>query len=125
MLVQAYSFTSHPIADALVRAHRRGVEVQAILDRSKRTQKYNTADMLVRVGIPVLIDASHAIAHNKVMIIDNDVGVTGSFDFTKAAEERNAENLLIIRNKQITALHVGNWRLDKDHSSPFYPQALR
>ncbi len=95
VLVQAYSFTSQPIAEALVRAHRRGVEVQAILDKSQSTQKYTAADVLVQAGISVLIDASHAIAHNKVMIVDNQTLITGSFNFTKAAEERNAENLLI------------------------------
>ena len=60
VLVQAYSFTSEPIAEALVRAGARGVRVQVILDKSQRTQKYTSAILLVRVGIPVLIDASHA-----------------------------------------------------------------
>jgi phosphatidylserine/phosphatidylglycerophosphate/cardiolipin synthase-like enzyme len=119
VFVQAYSFTSEPIAEALVRAHGRGVEVQAILDRSQRTQKYTAADLLIRGDILVLIDASHAIAHNKVMIIDNDVVVTGSFNFTKAAEERNAENLLIIRSKELAARYVNNWWIHQRHSTHF------
>ena len=48
-------------------------------------------------GIPVWIDYRHAIAHNKIMIIDKQTLVTGSFNFTKAAEEKNAENLLVIK----------------------------
>jgi len=83
ILVQAYSFTSAPIAKALLNAHRRGVKVEVILDRSQRTQKYSSATFLSNQGIPVKIDAQHAIAHNKVMIIDGETVITGSFNFTK------------------------------------------
>ena len=63
VLVQAYSFTSAPITKALVDAHRRGVTVQVILDRSQRTEKYLSADFVAHAGIPTYIDAAHAIAH--------------------------------------------------------------
>ena len=109
ILVQAYSFTSVPIADALIRARKRGVKVQVLLDRSQRTQKYSTVDLLISAGLPTLIDAAHAIAHNKVIIIDNEVVITGSFNFTKAAEERNVENLLIIRSKELAYQYARNW----------------
>jgi phosphatidylserine/phosphatidylglycerophosphate/cardiolipin synthase-like enzyme len=118
VLVQAYSFTSEPIAEALVRAHARGVEVQVLLDKSQRTQKHTAADLLIRAGIPVFIDASHAIAHNKVMIVDNESVITGSFNFTKAAEERNAENLLTIYSKQLAARYTANWQIHQLHSTP-------
>jgi phosphatidylserine/phosphatidylglycerophosphate/cardiolipin synthase-like enzyme len=57
ILVQAYSFTSAPIAKALVDAHRRGVEMKVILDRSNRTAHYSAATLLAHAGIPVWIDA--------------------------------------------------------------------
>jgi phosphatidylserine/phosphatidylglycerophosphate/cardiolipin synthase-like enzyme len=79
VLVQAYSFTSTPIAKALLEAHKRGVQVQVILDKSQRTEKYSEADFLVNVGIPTRIDAQHAIAHNKIMVIDGATVITGSF----------------------------------------------
>ena len=104
VLVQAYSFTSAPIAKAVVDAHKRGVKVQVILDRSQRTEKYSSADFLAHAGVPVQIDEKHAIAHNKIMIIDGQTIITGSFNFTKSAEERNAENLLIIRSKELSRL---------------------
>jgi phosphatidylserine/phosphatidylglycerophosphate/cardiolipin synthase-like enzyme len=116
ILVQAYSFTSAPIAEALVKAHKRGVKVQVILDRSQRTQKYSSATFLVNSGIPTRIDAAHAIAHNKVMIIDNEIVITGSFNFTKAAEEKNAENLLVIRNRELAARYADNWHHHDGHS---------
>ena len=70
ILVQAYTFTSVPIAKALVDAHKRGVNIQMILDKSQRTEKYSSADFVQHAGIPIRIDAQHAIAHNKVMVID-------------------------------------------------------
>jgi phosphatidylserine/phosphatidylglycerophosphate/cardiolipin synthase-like enzyme len=79
ILVQAYSFTSAPIAKALLDAHTRGVQVQVILDKSQRTEKYSSADFLANQGVPTKIDANHAISHNKVIIIDGEAVITGSF----------------------------------------------
>lgn len=116
VLVQAYYFTSAPIAEALLRAHQRGVRVRVILDRSQRTQKYSSADFLLNAGIETLIDAEHAIAHNKIMVIDGVTVLTGSFNFTKAAQERNAENLLIIRDPELAKRYLTNWESHKSHS---------
>jgi phosphatidylserine/phosphatidylglycerophosphate/cardiolipin synthase-like enzyme len=88
ILVQAYSFTSAPIAKALLDAHKRGVQVQVILDKSQRTEKYSSADFMANQGVPTMIDAQHAISHNKAMIIDGETVLTGSFNFTKAAQEK-------------------------------------
>jgi len=93
ILVQAYSFTSTPIAKALVDAHKRGVKVEAILDKSQRKDSYTEATFLANMGVPTFIDSIHTIAHNKVMIIDKETVITGSFNFTKAAEEKNAERV--------------------------------
>jgi phosphatidylserine/phosphatidylglycerophosphate/cardiolipin synthase-like enzyme len=98
ILVQAYSFTSAPIAKALIDASKRGVKIHAVLDKSNETQKYSAATFLFNAGIETQIDDQHAIAHNKIMIIDNTTVITGSFNFTKAAEERNAENLLVMKD---------------------------
>jgi phosphatidylserine/phosphatidylglycerophosphate/cardiolipin synthase-like enzyme len=117
ILVQAYSFTSAPIAKALLKAHRRGVKVQAILDKSQKTQKYSSASFLANSGIPTYIDDKHAIAHNKIILIDRAVVITGSFNFTKAAEEKNAENLLIIRSQELAKPYLKNWQRHRDHSA--------
>ena len=93
VLVQAYSFTSAPIAKALVEAKKRGVKIQAILDKSQRREKYTEADFLLHAGVPTWIDAKHAIAHNKIMVIDSHTVLTGSFNFTKAAEEKQRGKL--------------------------------
>jgi hypothetical protein len=93
ILVQAYGFSSKNIADALIAAKNRGVNVKVILDKSQRKQKYSLLYYIVDAGIPVWIDMKPAIAHNKVMIIDDKEVITGSFNFTDAAQKRNAEKL--------------------------------
>jgi phosphatidylserine/phosphatidylglycerophosphate/cardiolipin synthase-like enzyme len=125
ILVQAYSFTSAPIAKALLDAHKRGVQVQVILDKSQRTEQYSSADFLANQGVPTMIDANHAIAHNKIMIIDGETVLTGSFNFTKAAQEKNAENLLIIRDPALAAQYMQNWEAHRQHSQPYVGRGVR
>ena len=119
VLVQAYSFTSKPIAEALIAAHKRGVNVKVLLDKSQLHGKGSKLDLLAKAGIPVMIDTKHAIAHNKVMIIDGVAVLTGSFNFTNAAEDKNAENLLIIRDKAIARKYRANWNTHNRHSEPY------
>ena len=119
ILVQAYSFTSKKIAKALADAHSRGVSIQIILDKSQRTARYSAASYTSRNGIPTFIDRKHAIAHNKVMIIDNVMVITGSFNFTKAAEEGNAENLLIVRSSALAKVYKENWNYHRWHSEKY------
>ena len=119
ILVQAYSFTSAPIAKALVDAKKRGVKVQVILDKSQRTERYSSADFVQRAGVATFIDAKHAIAHNKIMVIDGQTILTGSFNFTKAAEEKNAENLLVIQDAALAAKYTANWQAHLKHSEAY------
>jgi phosphatidylserine/phosphatidylglycerophosphate/cardiolipin synthase-like enzyme len=90
VLVQASSFTSAPIARALTNAHKQGIKVEAILDKSQRSERYTSATYLKNAGIPVYIDSVHAIAHSKIMILDRETVITGSFNFTRAAEKLQA-----------------------------------
>ena len=108
--IQAYSFTSAPIAAALKRAQKRGVDVKVILDKSQLSQKYSSATFLRNAGIEVVIDTKPAIAHNKVMIFDDRAVFTGSFNFTKSAQERNAENGILIRgDAALVESYARNW----------------
>ena len=119
ILVQAYSFTSASIAQALVEAQKHGVKIEVILDKSNVTDKYSAAVFLLHAGIPTRIDAAHAIAHNKIIVIDGETVITGSFNFTKAAEEKNAENLLIISDKSLAEKYIANWNLHASHSAVY------
>ena len=119
ILVQAYSFTSAPIAGALVEASRSGVRVEAVLDKSNKTANYSEATFLKNANVPTWIDGKHAIAHNKIIIIDGNTVITGSFNFTKAGEESNAENLLIIQSAELAARYIANFQEHKAHAEWF------
>jgi len=109
--VQAYGFTSQPIIEAVGNAKGRGLEVKVILDKVNETEKQgNGAKYLRGKNIDVLIDSKVAIAHNKVMVIDGKNIITGSFNFTKSAQDRNAENVLIILDDSTVAKkYITNW----------------
>jgi len=109
VLVQAYSFTSMPIAKALVSAKQRGVSVQVILDKSQRSERYSGATFLANAGIRTLIDEQPSIAHSKVIIIDGVSVITGSFNFTRSAQQYNAENLIVIRDGSLAQHYTENW----------------
>ncbi len=121
VLIQAYSFTSKGISKALLDAHKRGVHTEILLDKSNRSKsaKYSAADFTAHAGIPTYIDSAHAIAHNKIMIIDKSIVITGSFNFKRAAEEHNAENLLIIHDGKLAQLYIQNWEGHKKHSEVY------
>ena len=122
ILVQAFSFTNRDIADALIRAHRRGIDVQVIADR-EQTDSMESAALrsLVQAGLAVFTDAEHSAAHNKVIVIDQNARqptlITGSFNFTFAAQFRNAENVLVLRdNREIARAFYRNWRQHREHA---------
>jgi phosphatidylserine/phosphatidylglycerophosphate/cardiolipin synthase-like enzyme len=117
--VQAYSFTNPLIVQALADARLRGVDVIVVLDKSNRTQRSSVAELAQRAGIPTLIDDRHAIAHNKIMIIDDRIVITGSYNFSRAAEKSNAENLVIIESAPIARKYQQNWQKHHQHSKPF------
>ena len=116
VLVQAYSFGSLPIAQALIDAHKRGVRVQVLLDPSHAEDKKNLGDFIARAGIPVKIDAAHAKAHNKIMVIDEEIVITGSYNFHPSSEDKVAENLVIVTSKDLAAAYVKNWQQHAEHS---------
>jgi len=126
VLVQAYSFTHRRIAEALVSARNRGVDVAVIADH-EQTRANDAAAIrnIVRSGVPLLLDSLHAAAHNKVIVIDagdqDCAVVTGSYNFTYNAQHRNAENAVILRgNPPLCEAFRDNWLHHKAHSIPHH-----
>ena len=117
VLVQAYGFTHNAIAQALIRAQSRGVVVRVVLDeKSDNTNRY-VLGLFRDASLPVRHDGRHAIAHNKVMVIDGQVVITGSFNFTNSADSRNAENLLVLESPALAARYHDNWQTHWGHAS--------
>jgi phosphatidylserine/phosphatidylglycerophosphate/cardiolipin synthase-like enzyme len=115
VLVLAYLFTNRKITAALIRAHKRGVKVEVVADRE---QTFNVAQTTIRdlvaAGVPVWLDNRFAAAHNKLMVIDGATVITGSFNFTQAAQSRNAENVLVSLNaRTLAARYLENYQRRK------------
>ena len=108
--VQAYGLTSVIIVNQLIQAKNRGVKVQVLLDKSNVSDKWSKMMDLVNANVSVRIDKVSGIAHNKVIIIDEQKVITGSFNFTNAADKRNAENVIIINNKSVAKEYLNNWQ---------------
>lgn len=116
ILMMAYSFTYDPIVKALMDAHARGIDVELIFDKSNEVDLRTDMPRCIEAGLKVLVDAEHAIAHNKLMVIDHKIVITGSFNFTRQAEDANAENLLIIRhNKKLVEKYLQYYENHKVH----------
>ena len=107
--VQAYGLTAHPIIYQLKAARNRGVAVSVLLDGGNLSNNDSIYHDLKTAGISVYIDKMPGIAHNKIIIIDDIKVVTGSFNFTNAADTKNAENVLLIEDKNLAAQYITNW----------------
>ena len=110
VLVQAYGFTHNAIAQALVRAHERGVRVRVLLDQKSQSSNRHVIRVLRHVEVDVRHDGKHAIAHNKLMVIDGAIVITGSFNFTNSAATRNAENFLVLRSEDLAQQYRLQWQ---------------
>jgi phosphatidylserine/phosphatidylglycerophosphate/cardiolipin synthase-like enzyme len=115
--VLAYSFSSKPIAQALIEAKLRGVHIEIVLDHSNETETYSDLHFFKEQGLTPVIDPHHAIAHNKVIIIDGRTLITGSFNFTHNAEHENAENLLVLKgHSDLVKAYRDNFTTHKEHA---------
>ena len=119
ILIQVYSFRSPSIVQALIAAHQRGVKVAMIMDKSERQEGLTPPTLMANAGIPVHLDGIHAVANSRIMLIDGQVVITGSFNFNTASEEMNAENLLIVESKELAAVYRDSWLEHRKHSEPF------
>ena len=118
--VAAYSFTSAPIAEAVKKAHERGVKVSVVLDVSQETSRYSSATYLFNAGVPVFIHDKSGQQHNKFIVLDGSTLITGSFNFSKQAEEQNTENLLVIRGKKtLVDAYLTTFKKLLDDSHPY------
>jgi phosphatidylserine/phosphatidylglycerophosphate/cardiolipin synthase-like enzyme len=123
--VQAYLFTDRAIANALLAARKRGVEVEVIADAAQHAsggQPHLKA--LDRAGARVWLDGAHGAAHDKVIIVDGGLPeatvITGSYNFTRAAQQANAENVVVISgSRAVTDRFVANFERHRRESTPW------
>jgi phosphatidylserine/phosphatidylglycerophosphate/cardiolipin synthase-like enzyme len=107
-----YSFTEPKIGKALLDAKKRGVDVVVIVDEDhngKRKQP-SISGFLKENGVRVMVATAYKIQHNKVVIVDGETVQTGSFNYSRSAENANAENVLVIQKcPALAAAYLQDW----------------
>lgn len=118
ILVAAYSFTSKPVAMALLSAANRGVQVAVVADakandpNSRTGRRYSAAQFLANKNVAVRLNSQYAILHDKFMVIDGRSVQMGSFNYSAAAHSQNAENVLLLRDvPQLARQYAEEWRV--------------
>lgn len=118
--VQAHFFTCRVIAEALIDAADRGVKCEMLVDKSQVGQRWAKLPELAKGGVKIHVDKKHATANNKIMLIDKTTIITGSYNFTRAADKENAENVLIIKNHaDLFDAYIENYEKLKEETRPY------
>jgi phosphatidylserine/phosphatidylglycerophosphate/cardiolipin synthase-like enzyme len=122
--VQAYAISEDTITRALIAAHRRGVAVILIVDAHQQTGSGSTAHQIKKAGVPTRVDRAHSLQHNKTMVIDAAIVITGSMNFTRSGDKNNAENTLIITKDDLAKIYEEDFQKHLAHSGTFADKEL-
>jgi cardiolipin hydrolase len=106
-----YSLTKDEFADALIEAHKRGVEVKVLIDKAQAGNQYADDEWIEQEGIEVRRDKAGGLMHNKFCVIDDLIVYTGSYNHTKNATLNNDENYIIV--KDIGIAHIFETQFQK------------
>ncbi|MGB9589462.1 MAG: phospholipase D-like domain-containing protein [Candidatus Hydrothermia bacterium] len=112
-----YSFTDKSIAELLVEKHGEGLPVEGILNKDQERDENSVWRMLAGAGIAVYFPKKKTL-HHKVIVIDSSVVITGSFNFTKSANTRNDENILIIHSPEFARAYLEEYERVRSRSIP-------
>jgi len=117
--IAAYTITHPDISLAIIRAHERGVKVRVIVDPTLAGASYSAATPLMNAGIPVLVERGSGLLHHKLAIIDGKTIITGSMNWSRAGDETNSEDLVIIRDKTIAESYLEHFEKLLEKADPF------
>jgi phosphatidylserine/phosphatidylglycerophosphate/cardiolipin synthase-like enzyme len=103
--VAVYSFTLDVLRDALIRAKGRGVDVKVVIEKEQSRVQGSEYENLLKAGVNVKLDGNPATMHHKFVVVDGKIMVTGSYNWSYSAEEKNDENLIVISNPDIAKFY--------------------
>ncbi len=108
--LMAFVITDDDIARALLRKHREGVLVQGVVEARNANVMGSDVEELQRAGVELLLDGNPYNMHHKVIVIDEAIVFTGSYNFSRNASMNNDENVLIIHSREVAASYVGEFQ---------------
>jgi phosphatidylserine/phosphatidylglycerophosphate/cardiolipin synthase-like enzyme len=116
--VAVYSFTRDSLATALISAKERGVEVRVVIERERAYEQGSEYPRLKSAGVDVRLDGNPNLMHHKFMVIDGYIVVTGSYNWSSAAEDRNDENIVVIFDRDVAQRFVQEFERVWQTASP-------
>ena len=125
----SYSFTSAPVARALLAAKKRGVDIRIVADQKNNTSEDRSGkaraalSLLAEAGADVRLIGVYAIHHDKVLVVDGETVELGSFNYLDAAAHRNSENVLVNwKNPQLARAYLEHFARNYRHATPYQQQ---
>ncbi len=106
----AFAFTDDDIAQAMVQQHRAGLEVRGVIEARNVNGTGSDVESMRQAGVHVLSDGNPYVMHHKVIIIDEEIVVTGSYNFSASAAKSNDENVLVVHSSEIAAQYMSEFR---------------
>lgn len=109
--IAIFDLTSQDITDEILRCHQKGIHVRIVADRRQSKGQHSKLAFLHQQGVPIRIAKCSGLMHHKFTIIDNGrLGMlTGSFNYSSGAENKNTENLLWIKSKTLAKVYEAEW----------------
>lgn len=107
--LMAFSFTSNPIGDTLIQIARRGVSVEGVVESRGADTRFSQYSRLLEAGIPAWKDGNPYLLHHKVFIVDEEIVVLGSYNFSSNADRDNDENLLIVHDPEVAKVFLAEY----------------
>jgi phosphatidylserine/phosphatidylglycerophosphate/cardiolipin synthase-like enzyme len=129
--VLAYSFTSAPVVEALIRAKKRGVNVALVADKKSNAGEGSggsgksraALSALVNAGCDVRVIDAYAIHHDKTIIVDRQTVQLGSYNYSAAAAHRNSENVLVNwNNPKLAEVYMGHFERNQRQAEAYRTQ---
>ncbi|MBI3162810.1 MAG: hypothetical protein HYZ23_09880 [Chloroflexi bacterium] len=102
----AFSFTDYPLAQAMIDKHKAGLDVKGVYETFSSAGSRSELRTFWCAGVPARQDGNSGFLHDKIIIIDNSIVVTGSLNYSSNADESNEENVVIVDNAEIAALYL-------------------
>lgn len=103
--VAVYSFTSDLLADYLIELKNRGIRIRVVVEEQQVNVKGSEYEKLKRAGVDVKVDGNPDLMHHKFAVIDDEIVITGSYNWTAGAEDKNDENIVVIRDGEVAELY--------------------
>ena len=117
-----YLITQDSLAESLISAKNRGIDIDVVIDDEWVSASGSDFQMLLNTGIDIRSDNRAGTMHHKVMIIDDYIIVTGSYNWSNAAEDSNDENVIILKSESISSLYLSEFSRIWSQTNELIPQ---